>query len=100
MESQIAVPSQPALPEKARPAEPRRLVRFEYCISMVAMTMHRESELIELSPGESCFLRSLPYNLITLTLGWWGVPWGLLLTPGVLWRNLQGGQAWERSDGP
>ena len=36
-------------------------------------------------------MRTLIVNLITLTLGWWGVPWGVLLTPLILWGNLRGG---------
>jgi hypothetical protein len=69
-----------------------RQVRFEYCISLVFLTWRRESEPIELRPGQSAAVASFPYCLITLLLGWWGVPWGLLLTPLVLWNNLRGGR--------
>jgi hypothetical protein len=46
-----------------------------------------------IQPGNSTFLASVPYSLITLLLGWWGIPWGLVLTPGILWRNTMGGTA-------
>ena len=26
----------------------------------------------------------------SLLLGWWGVPWGLVMTPVQVWRNLAG----------
>jgi hypothetical protein len=69
-----------------------RHVRFEYCISLLVLTLRRESEAIVLKPSDSIFWASLPYCLITLCLGWWGVPWGVLLTPYVLWKNLSGGR--------
>jgi len=69
-----------------------RLVRYEYCISLLAMTLRRESAPIPLPSTSGGFWRGLPYNLLTVTLGWWGAPWGLLLTPLVLWHNFQGGR--------
>ena len=72
---------------------PVRRVRFEYCISFLFFTVRHVSEEIELEAGRSVFLASLPYNLITFFLGWWGVPWGLMVTPVILFRNLSGGIA-------
>ena len=66
--------------------------RFEYCISLIVLTLRRESDVIIIPAGQSPFIPALPYNLITLTLGWWGVPWGIILTPLILWRNLCGGR--------
>lgn len=68
-----------------------RAVRFEYCISLIAMTLRRESEIVILERGQSAFLAGLPYSLITILLGWWGIPWGIILTPRILWRNVRGG---------
>lgn len=70
-----------------------RTTRFEYCMSFVLFTVRRESPAIQIQAGQSVFLASLPYNLITFFLGWWGVPWGLMVTPVVLYRNLCGGIA-------
>jgi len=33
------------------------------------------------------------YSLVSLLLGWWGLPWGLIWTPTVVYRNLRGGHA-------
>jgi hypothetical protein len=66
-------------------------IRFEYCISFFFVTIRRQSQPVVLKPGDSLFLAALPYNLITLFLGWWGIPWGLMVTPVVLFRNLTGG---------
>jgi hypothetical protein len=69
-----------------------RVVRFEYCISFVFLTWRRESEEIALRDGQSAAIASLPYCLISLFLGWWGIPWGVFLTPICIWRNLKGGR--------
>jgi hypothetical protein len=70
-----------------------RRIRFEYCISFLFFTVRCRSQVITLEPGSSVFVASLPCVLITLFLGWWGVPWGLMVTPVILFRNLSGGIA-------
>lgn len=67
------------------------LVFYEVCISLVFVTLRRPTRVHRLAAGESGTWRGLPYALVTLLLGWWGLPWGLLYTPLVLWTNLSGG---------
>ena len=67
-------------------------MRFEYCISLIFVTWRRESEVVVLEAGQSAWIAGLPYCLITFFRGWWGVPAGVLLTPVVLWNNLNGGR--------
>ncbi len=55
-----------------------RAVVFEYCISCLALTLWRTSRVHVLRPGQWAWLRGLPYILVTLLLGWWGVPWGVI----------------------
>jgi hypothetical protein len=69
-----------------------RFVIFEYCISLVLFTLRRPSDIFLLRAGERGLVRGLPYTLISLVLGWWGVPWGLVYTPQVLLTNLGGGR--------
>jgi hypothetical protein len=69
-----------------------RAVRFEYCISLIAITLRRESDVVILKPGQSIVVAGLPYCLITFLLGWWGIPWGVFLTPMIIGRNLAGGR--------
>jgi hypothetical protein len=69
-----------------------RLVFYEYCISLVVITLRRPSGLHLLRPGESGVVRGLPYTLVSLLLGWWGLPWGVIYTPLVLLTNLGGGR--------
>ena len=68
-----------------------RVVFFEYCISLVVLTLRRPSALYVLRPGDRGVVCSLPYTLVSLLLGWWGLPWGILYTPLVLFTNLSGG---------
>jgi hypothetical protein len=36
--------------------------------------------------------RGAVFSLVSLLLGWWGVPWGLIWTPMTIFTNLSGGQ--------
>ena len=69
-----------------------RLVFYEYCISLVFITLRRPSRLIRLPVGSRGVWQGLPYTLVTFFLGWWGLPWGVIYTPLVLWTNLSGGR--------
>src|SRR5262245_42446798 len=68
-----------------------RVVCFEYCISLIIVTLRRESGPVRVRRGRWAWVRGLPFSLISLILGWWGIPWGLVFTPVVLWVNFGGG---------
>ena len=68
-----------------------RYVFYEYCISLIVVTLRRPSAVYFLRGGSRGVLRGLPYVLLSLLLGWWGVPWGFLYTPLALLTNLTGG---------
>lgn len=68
-----------------------RFVVYEYCISLIAWTLRRPSAVWYLRPGEVGIVRGLPYSLISLLLGWWGLPWGMIYTPLTLLTNCAGG---------
>ena len=69
-----------------------RVVVFDYCISLVVFTLRRESRPHLLAAGQWGVLRGLPYVALSLTLGWWGIPWGVVLTPITILTNLWGGR--------
>jgi hypothetical protein len=69
-----------------------RFVQFEFCISLLLMTLRRPSGVYWLAPGELGLWRGMPFTLISLVLGWWGLPWGIIYTPLVLLTNLSGGR--------
>jgi hypothetical protein len=69
-----------------------RFVIFQYCISIVILTFKRSSDIYFIKAGESTIKKSIGFTLVSLLLGWWGVPWGFIHTPEVLWTNLRGGE--------
>ena len=69
-----------------------RFVFYEYCISLMVVTWRRPSDVYFLRPSEIGILRGLPYTLVSLFFGWWGVPWGLIYTPLTMLTNLTGGR--------
>lgn len=68
-----------------------RFVFFEYCISLLVMTLRQPTDVIFLKAGDFGLVRGLPYTMLSLVLGWWGVPWGFIYTPLVVVSNLAGG---------
>jgi hypothetical protein len=69
-----------------------RFVVFEYCISAVVATARRSTDPYFLRAGELGLARGLPFSLLSLLVGWWGIPWGVIYTPLVLLTNLSGGR--------
>ena len=68
-----------------------RFVFFEYCISLLIFTLRRPTPVVFLRADESGWLRGLPYTLLSVLFGWWGLPWGVIYTPLCLANNLAGG---------
>lgn len=69
-----------------------KFVVFEYCISILVMTFRRSSDVYFIRAGESTTSKSIGYTLLSLFLGWWGIPWGFIYTPMCLVTNLGGGK--------
>ena len=68
-----------------------RLVVYEFCISLILITLRRTSAPVYLRPGERGIVQGLPYSLLSLLFGWWGLPWGVIYTPLTIVTNLRGG---------
>ena len=69
-----------------------KFVVFEYTISIILMTFKRASKVRFVKAGEGTFMASMPYTLITLCFGWWGIPWGPIYSFMALFSNLSGGK--------
>jgi hypothetical protein len=69
-----------------------RFVVFQYCVSLLVVTFKRNSDAYLIKPGESAAGTGLRYTLLSLLLGWWGLPWGLIYTLESIVINLQGGR--------
>ena len=68
-----------------------RFVFYEYCISIVFASARRPTAVVLLRPGDWGVARGLPYCLVSLLFGWWGMPSGVIYTPLTLFNNLCGG---------
>jgi hypothetical protein len=68
-----------------------RLVRFEYCFSILLVTIRRQSPVFLTETWQSRYLRGLVYSLSSLLLGLWGIPWGPIWTAWSIWVNMTGG---------
>jgi hypothetical protein len=69
-----------------------RFVYFQYCISLLIITLKRPSGIYFLRAGESAFGKSIGFTAISLVLGWWGFPWGPIYTIMALVNNFGGGK--------
>ncbi len=69
-----------------------RIVRYEYCISLLFITLRQCTVPYLLRAHELGIWRGLPFTLVTLLLGWWGIPWGIIYTPMTILTNLSGGR--------
>ena len=69
-----------------------KFVIFEYCISIIVMTFRRSTNVYFIKEGQGTTGKSIGFTLISLILGWWGIPWGPIYTVGSLITNLGGGK--------
>lgn len=69
-----------------------RFVFFQYCISIVVLTFRRASDIYFLRQGESAVTKGLPFTLVSLVAGWWGIPWGPIYTIQSVYNNSRGGK--------
>lgn len=69
-----------------------KFVIFQYCISLLVITFKRSSNIYFISHEENAVVKGLPFTLLSLLLGWWGIPWGPIYTIQAMWVNSSGGK--------
>ncbi|HEY2739342.1 MAG TPA: hypothetical protein VGK45_13125 [Thermoanaerobaculia bacterium] len=69
-----------------------KFVLFHYCISVLILTFKRPSDIYHIRPGQSAVVKGLPFTLLSLIAGWWGIPWGPIYTIQALVVNTRGGK--------
>jgi len=69
-----------------------KFVLFQYCISVVILTFRRASDIYFLRQGENAVVKGLPFTLLSLVAGWWGIPWGPIYTIQSVYNNSRGGK--------
>lgn len=69
-----------------------KFVIYTYCVSIVVMTFKRGTDIYFVKHNENRFLKGLPWFMISLLFGWWGIPWGFIYTPSCLVTDIRGGK--------
>lgn len=69
-----------------------KLVCYSYCVSLVVITFRRSSDVYYIPAGESAVSKGLPWTLLSVVAGWWGIPWGPIFTIQSLVTNFKGGK--------
>jgi hypothetical protein len=69
-----------------------RFVIYQYCISILILTFKRPSDIYFVRSGENAVAKGLGFTLLSLFLGWWGIPWGPIYTIGSFITNFGGGK--------
>ena len=69
-----------------------RCVRYEFAVSVIVLSFRRFSSIYFIPPGASAVKPGLPWSLISLLFGWWGIPWGPIFTIMALVKNFRGGE--------
>jgi hypothetical protein len=69
-----------------------KFVMYQYCISILILTFQRSSNIYFIRHEENAVVKGLPFTLLSLILGWWGIPWGPIYTVQSIWVNFKGGR--------
>ena len=69
-----------------------KFVMYQYCISILILTFKRSSNIYFISHDQNSVVKGLPFTLLSLVLGWWGIPWGPIYTIQSVVVNFQGGK--------
>jgi hypothetical protein len=72
--------------------EGARFVRYPYCFSVVFMSFKRESGINVVNSRSDAVIKGLPWIMITVLFGWWGIPWGPIWSIQCIIRGLSGGR--------
>lgn len=68
-----------------------KFVMYTYAVSILIMTFRQPSEQIYfIRHDESAIKHGWPYLLLSLFLGWWGIPWGPIYTLQSIYYALAG----------
>lgn len=69
-----------------------KFVFFYYSFSVLVMSFRRASPVYFIPAGQNTLGKGLPWTLLTLVAGWWGIPWGPIYTVQSLAVNFKGGK--------
>lgn len=64
---------------------------FRYNFSVIVMSFQRGSGIQYIRAGHGPGAHAWPWTVLSLMVGWWGIPWGIFFTLQTLWTNCMGG---------
>lgn len=67
-------------------------VLYTYCISIIFLTFRRPSDIYFVKHNQRRVAKGFKYTLVSVLLGWWGFPWGIIYTIQAIGRNTSGGK--------
>jgi len=67
-----------------------RFVTFTCCISVIVTTFTLNSGIYFIRPNEKPIKKSWAFLIISALFGWWGIPWGPLLTINAIKHAVSG----------
>lgn len=73
------------------------IVQFQAAISVLILTVKSPSRFY-IKGHHSIFLMAITYSIVSLILGWWGIPWGPIYTLQAVFKNLTGGYEQKLGD--
>ncbi|HEX7845201.1 MAG TPA: hypothetical protein VF476_05315 [Chitinophagaceae bacterium] len=69
-----------------------RFAYFQFTISFIVVTLKRTSGVYLIRKEEGAALKALPFTVLSLLFGWWGIPYGPKYTVESVRNNLSGGK--------
>lgn len=65
---------------------------FLWNFSIIVLSFQRNSGLRYVRSGYGAGVLAWPWTLLSLCVGWWGIPWGIFFTIRTLYTNCLGGK--------
>ncbi len=69
-----------------------KFVIYTYVVSIIVLSFKNGTDIHFVKSGESRAGKGAKYTLLSILLGWWGIPWGLIYTIGAIVTNSAGGK--------
>ncbi|MBY0460824.1 MAG: hypothetical protein K2V38_26190 [Gemmataceae bacterium] len=69
-----------------------KFVVFQYAVSLLVVSFKNPTDVHFVRAGEGTFGKAIGPTLISLLVGWWGIPFGIIFTIESLFVNLSGGR--------
>jgi hypothetical protein len=69
-----------------------RFVYFPFTISLIVVTFKHTSGVYLMRKEKGAIVKAIPFTLISLLLGWWGIPFGPKYTLESIRTNMTGGK--------